>query len=711
MITFFASLPMRMKVLAIMLLPLVALMAFSGSLVMSKRAVMVEMQDVERLAALSVTVGDVAHELQKERGLSSGFLASRGERFGPDMAAQRRDSDSALGKLRARLRVFQAEGFPPETRAALGKVESELGGIDGKRREVDALALKPAGIIASYSETITSLLEVNAFISRASSEPRVLGRIVAYDSLLWAKEYAGRERATLNGMFAQGTIPVNLFRSWLTVLAAQDERLATFKALAAPEDAALLEARLTGPAVAEVARMRALVMAGTQGEALGGDAAEWFKASTARIELLRQVEVGLGDALMQLANRLGRDARMDMLVYVSMAGGALAVTLAVGLLVFVSINTPLRRAVAFAEAVGKGNLDHPLDVRQADEIGTLCTAMASMVGNLKLKIAEAQAQTQLAARETEHARTAQAEADEARAEAERARRNGMLQASVRMEDMVRKLTGVSEGIAAQVVQSSRGAQAQKNRVADTALAMEQTNDAVLDVARSAGLASEMSHEARQLASDGASVVRRMVGMVGDVRVQALQLKGDMEILGTNAANIGQVLGVINDIADQTNLLALNAAIEAARAGDAGRGFAVVADEVRKLAEKTMTATKEVAEAVIGIQNATRSNAESVSQTVGSIENATGMAEASARSLERIVDMVTQASDQVRSIAAAAEQQSTASREISGSLTDINAIANDTAKGMEHSTLAVEELASLARALQQMVTEMAAEGRA
>lgn len=81
--------------------------------------------------------------------------------------------------------------------------------------------------------------------------------------------------------------------------------------------------------------------------------------------------------------------------------------------------------------------------------------------------------------------------------------------------------------------------------------------------------------------------------------RALNLRTDMTELGSQAESTGEILGVINDIADQTNLLALNAAIEAARAGDVGRGLQLWRMKWRKLAEKTMSATQEVGQAITG----------------------------------------------------------------------------------------------------------------
>jgi len=184
--------------------------------------------------------------------------------------------------------------------------------------------------------------------------------------------------------------------------------------------------------------------------------------------------------------------------------------------------------------------------------------------------------------------------------------------------------------------------------------------------------------------------------------QALRLKTNMGVLGAQAEGIGRIMNVISDIADQTNLLALNAAIEAARAGEAGRGFAVVADEVRKLAEKTMAATKEVGDAISGIQHETRNNIENVDKAVSSIEEATDLANQSGESLAEIVKMVDTAADQVRSIAAASEQQSAASEEINRSIEEVSTISSETSQAMIQAAQAVSELAQQAVVLQGLI---------
>ncbi len=152
-----------------------------------------------------------------------------------------------------------------------------------------------------------------------------------------------------------------------------------------------------------------------------------------------------------------------------------------------------------------------------------------------------------------------------------------------------------------------------------------------------------------------------------------------------------------------------AAIEAARAGDAGRGFAVVADEVRKLAEKTMTATREVGEAIQGIQEGTKKNIENVEKSVDGIDAATALAQDSGRVLGEIVALVEAATDQVRSIAAASEQQSAASEEINRSIEDVSRISAETSGAMRQSAQAVEELAQQARILDGLIERMKIDG--
>jgi methyl-accepting chemotaxis protein len=274
-----------------------------------------------------------------------------------------------------------------------------------------------------------------------------------------------------------------------------------------------------------------------------------------------------------------------------------------------------------------------------------------------------------------------------------------------------RMAAASQELSAQIEQSSQGAREQNNRVQDTVTAVEEMNATILEVARNAGDTARDAQDAGDKAREGAELVTRVVGSVGTVRDASARLRDNMRDLGRQAQGIGTVLGVISDIADQTNLLALNAAIEAARAGEAGRGFAVVADEVRKLAEKTMLATKEVGDAISGIQQGTVETGQMVEAAASAVDEATRLAERSGAALSEIVSVVETAGDQVRAIATAAEQQSATSEEINRSVEAISGIASETADAMKQSADAVADVARQAQELHGLMRELDQDGGA
>ena len=386
-------------------------------------------------------------------------------------------------------------------------------------------------------------------------------------------------------------------------------------------------------------------------------------------------------------------------IAISLVGGVL-----IAILLAAAISNPVVKGVGFASAIAAGDFSRTLDIEQKDEIGLLANALRTMIATLKSKIDEAATQGKAAADEAARAQIAMKEAQEAKAQAERAKAE-VLQAAQQLEGVVQVVSSASEELSAQIEQSSRGADEQSGRVRETATAMEEMNATVLEVARNAQQAADVSHQARQQAQEGSKIVTDAVKSIEAVHAQSIAIKEDMDVLGKQAEGIGQIMGVIADIADQTNLLALNAAIEAARAGDAGRGFAVVADEVRKLAEKTMIATQEVGQAITGIQEGTRKNIHNVEQSGVSIEEAAKLSAQSGESLKQILEFVHMVNDQVQSIATASEQQSAASEEINHSVEQVATISAETAQAMEQASSAVADLAQQSQALQRLIVEM------
>ena len=283
--------------------------------------------------------------------------------------------------------------------------------------------------------------------------------------------------------------------------------------------------------------------------------------------------------------------------------------------------------------------------------------------------------------------------------------------AVELEQVATIASSASEQLSAQIELSENGAQDQADRVATTATALEEMNATVLEIARNAGTTSDSASNVRSEASAGSESMQECVKAMHEVKEESLKLQTEMGVLSEHAQAINEIMNVISDIADQTNLLALNAAIEAARAGEAGRGFAVVADEVRNLAEKTMTSTTDVGNAISAIQKSTADNTRLVVDAVEKIERVTEMVSGAGEALLGIVQLADTTADQVRAIATASEEQSATSEEITQSVDSINNIAKENANNMQEARKAVDEVVNQTHVLSQLIEQLQAQNKA
>ena len=357
--------------------------------------------------------------------------------------------------------------------------------------------------------------------------------------------------------------------------------------------------------------------------------------------------------------------------------------------------------MAVTDLIAQGRLD----IADDGESYGVFSNIIKMSINLFEHMRKAQDEAYKAWEESAVAQEAMQKAEAAQAYAERARKEGMLNAATQISTIVQTLTAAIEHFSQQITQAREGSATQAARITETATAMERMNASVADVAHNADAGAEAAKDTRTKAEQGRETVNRCAASINNVRDHAAALKGDMEALAQHASSIGEIMGVISDIADQTNLLALNAAIEAARAGEAGRGFAVVADEVRKLAEKTMSSAGTVHTAVTSIQQSTRTSVEQMEVSMKLVEESTELAEASDAALVDIVNTIGRAVDQVKAIADASEQQSTSSTAITQNIQHVSDIAEGNAQAMLDAANSLLEVMEQVQILRDLVDEL------
>ncbi|MFE8727080.1 methyl-accepting chemotaxis protein [Aeromonas hydrophila] len=279
----------------------------------------------------------------------------------------------------------------------------------------------------------------------------------------------------------------------------------------------------------------------------------------------------------------------------------------------------------------------------------------------------------------------------------------------RLHGIVSRLRDVTVELAAQSRAQAAGAQSRSQRVRQqqdeivmVATAVTEMASATQEIAGNAEFAATTSGDAVKLAVAGQSQVgqsqRSITGLADEV-ADASQIIVELD---AHAQKISGILATISGIAEQTNLLALNAAIEAARAGEQGRGFAVVADEVRVLSRRTHDSTDEIQQMIETLQQTTRravSGMETSRQLAGtSVEDA----ESANLSLGQINEAIGAISDMATQIAAAAEEQTSVTSEISRNTENIRHVSQELAEQANQEAAQAAELKGLTERLEQEI---------
>ena len=608
-----------------------------------------DMQSLQRLVSVCVKSADLAHETQKERGMSAGFLGSQGNKFRQELLGQRSRVDESRVELEEALAQLEYGDATDEFSALVESARARLSRLDSMRASVSGMSVTVAEAVRFYSRTNADLLGCVLAASKSSCDASVTAEMIAYGNFVKAKERAGIERAVLTNAFAAERFGEGMFVRLAGLVAEQLVYLNEFRGMASPEASALLADAESQVAFGQVEQMRSVAFERAAEGQFGVKPEDCFAAMTAKITALRGVEQQLAEGLQTSAGQVVADASAAAsFIWVTLGITVLLTVLATFYLFHTTIK-PLHelRDEFVAVAEGTGDLNTRIEFDRKDELGELATSFNQFCSKVKNVVGEVAGSTS-------------------------------------------SMSAASTQLAATAAQLSGGAGAMNEQSTSAAAAVEELSTAVQSMAHESERISEnmaaFNQELNAFTSsvDEVSANTRDASSAAGAAAEAAQSSNSkVAALGEAAEQIGRVIEVIEDIAEQINLLALNATIEAARAGEAGKGFAVVANEVKNLAKQTSGATDDIRGRILAIQESTRVSVDSIKEIGESI------------------DKVHQVS---RAIASAVDQQSHSAKELNDRVSQTDSASSSVASGIREASEAASEISSQIQAVARSVRE-------
>ena len=736
---FLSKLTVKVKFLIMILVPLAGLVAFGIQIVAEKNTTYEKMEEMGQLSGLSVRLSAMLHETQKERGMTAGFLGSKGQKFRSELPKQRMLTNERKDTVRTYLKKFTPSDFGSDFSSVFSNAMNLLEGLDGIRKQVDSQSIPAPKAIGYYTRMNASFLDAIGEMSKLSVED-LASLTAAYVNFLLGKERAGIERAVLSNTFARDTFGPGMFRKFSVLVTEQDTFFRVFRAFAPGEQSQFFQQKISNPVVADVQRMRDIAFSkgiasrkadflhgiykafGYGGAihhfknfvlrqtpkyetrflsgfeetmqqidgflAIKGTSAEETKLLGIIRNTVDQYHVGL-KKIVRMSQEGASIQEMDQAVKVD-DGPAIAAFDKLNVLTSAG-NFGVDPVVWFKTITEKINLLKEVEdklSKDLDQVALQLKAEASLGFWVNLLITLTVSIIALflgfvIAREI--LGQLGGEPSEVKEIASRVAQGDL---TVKF-DNTREAKGVYAAMKVMVENLKETVSTVMSVGDDLASGSQQVNEnaqvvsqgateQAASVEQTSASMEEMSSNIQQN-TDNATTTER----ISQQAAKDAQESGEAVTEAVGAMEqIAEKISIIEEIARQTNLLALNAAIEAARAGEHGKGFAVVAAEVRKLAERSQVAAGEIG----GL-------------SASSVE----VAERAGSMLSKLVPDIQQTAALVEEIASSSREQAQGSDQINEAIQQLDQVIQQNAGTSEELSAAAEELSGYASQLQDAIS--------